>query len=180
MVWFLKAKNWQIFLISFALPFALVLAFAVVILLGNLDPLALARILFPILIPSVLFTLAWFWAVGVGLQSKMPRNLVCRTGLFKATLLYSGLFMLTLFSSFSYDPEVFENDFESGISFFVCLILLAIVSMVYAALFVAKAINIAEKKQEVGFMSYLPDFILLNKLPLSIWSLQNRINTFAN
>ena len=88
---FLKAKHWQLFLLTFGIPmlFQIVLMITMFANIGsgnNPDVSLLFNyfMFFPIIMILIVATqFGWFWSVGIGLQSKVPENVKMKTKKFK-------------------------------------------------------------------------------------------------
>ena len=96
---FLKAKHWQLFLLSIGIPilFYFLMMSYMISSIGNISavgdgppPEAMFGMmtympLLMILVTGVVY--GWYWSVGVGLQNKIPEHLRLNVNLFKAFLL---------------------------------------------------------------------------------------------
>lgn len=129
---------------------------------------------------SVVF-IGWLWSIGIGLQEKMPKELVMNTSLFKAALIlpavyFIGLFgfMWTLFSNI--DRFLMETIDFSFFSIIFPIHILSMIAMVYSLYFAAKTIKTAEVQQEVSFGDFIGEFFMIWFFPIGVWMLQPKIN----
>lgn len=189
---FLKAKHWQIFLLTFGIPILLqivVMGFlissftsnpnvAADTLFGYMKFLPLVMMLFM----SILF--GWLWSVAVGLQNKIPENIKMKVTKFKAfffiPLVYI-LFILIVFAGFS--ESLFsintENNTRFHVGIFVAIFLMHVFSifcMFYTLYFVAKTFKTTELQRQVTFSDFAGEFFLIWFFPIGIWILQPKIN----
>ena len=94
---FLKAKHWQLFLLTFGIPmlFQIVLMITMFANIGSGNNPDVALLLnyfmfFPIIMILIVATqFGWFWSVGIGLQSKVPENVKMKTKKFKVFFFHS-------------------------------------------------------------------------------------------
>ncbi|MCH8536003.1 MAG: hypothetical protein LAT51_13105 [Flavobacteriaceae bacterium] len=70
---FLKAKHWQIFMVTFGLPFLIQIIMIPITLMGDYTMFIMK--VFPIImIIFISGLMGWIWSVGVGLQNKVPSD----------------------------------------------------------------------------------------------------------
>jgi len=89
---FLRAKHWQIFLVTFGIPFLVEAIFLTAIFSSlindrNADPTIVFGFFrfFPVIM--LLFmagSFGWFWSVAIGLQKMIPATIKMKTTMFKA------------------------------------------------------------------------------------------------
>lgn len=179
----LKAKHWQIFLITCGLPFLIQIVFMVSTLVGD-DPAFMMQV-FPFFM--VLFIgglLGWFWSIGVGLQSKVPLGVKMKAIKFKVFLIIPLVYM-TFISIFTgglssgfieTGQEVNEDIIGSMIGIIVPLHLLSMFGMFYCLYFVAKTFKTVELQREVSFSDCAGEFFMFWFFPVGIWIVQPKIN----
>lgn len=172
----LKAKAWQIFMISFGLPILLQIVSLEVILVNSTNVLVFNYMTIISLIFMFGFFL-WFWAMAIGLQRKIPDHLKMNIGLFNVFLLIPTLYFLMITRPF--------NSFSGGIpSFMMGIILIphlfSMACVFYCMGFAAKALKTAELQRKVSFSDYAGDFFLIWFFPIGIWILQPKINKIYN
>ena len=151
------------------------------------DPAALLNVLkfFPliILIGSGTF-FGWFWSVAIGLQKKVPKNIVMKTKKFKIFFLIPVVYLTCIFILFG---AVFSGLILNGtmpneewVLFILPIILplhlLSIFGILYAMYFVAKTIKTVELQKEVGFSEFAGEFFMIWFYFVGIWILQPKIN----
>ncbi len=179
---FLKAKNWQLFLLQFGIP--MLLQFVVMgTMFSNLNggsgpnlPSFNFMTLFSVMMIFFTGTLfGWFWSVAVGLQSKVPDGVKMKLKKFKIfffipliyILLIQGLMQITI-KELNFNPWIF--------AFIVPLHLISMFCIFYNLYFVAKTIKTVELQREVSFSDFAGDFFLIWFYPIGIWIIQPRIN----
>ncbi len=179
----LKAKHWQIFLLTFGIPFltqAIVIGLTVSDLLSetNNNPakmLGYFKLLPIIMFLFIFFYWEWLYALAVGLQVYIPSTLKLKTVWFKLflffPLVYMAFVMWFLFS-------IVSNGFQP-IGFFVIILPLHIFSMfciIYCLYFVAKTLKMAELKRAVTFNDFIAEFFMIWFYPVGVWIIQPKVN----
>ncbi len=189
---FLKAKHWQIFILTFGIPliFQFIWMFSMISnfnLETNPDATMMLNQmrLFPvIMILYMAVFLGWFWSVSIGLQSKIPENVIMKVKKFKVfffiPLVYISLIFLFIFLAMN---GLFNSDFEQNVgSIFLIfaivfpLHLFAMFCMFYMLYFTAKTFKTVELQREVVFGDFAGEFFLLWFFPVGIWIVQPKIN----
>jgi len=189
---FLKAKHWQLFCLMFGIPF--VFQFVIMgVLFSNIDaetnphPTEIFNIFkfFPIMMilyMGVFF--GWFWSIAIGLQKKVPENVIMKTKKFKIFFFIPLVYILTIsilmgimFSS------IIQNGAEPNIgviggiaSIILPLHLLSMFGMFYSMYFTAKTFKTVELQKEVSFGDFAGEFFMLWFFAIGIWILQPKIN----
>jgi membrane-associated HD superfamily phosphohydrolase len=192
---FLKAKHWQIFILTFGIPmvFQFVAMFSMLAnfnFMENPNPATLYSNLkyIPfILLLFIGFLFMWFWSAGIGLQDNIPENAKMKTNLFNLFLTIPILYLLILGMVFSYTINgMFILDPTSNFGLiailflgFVLLHLFSIFCIFYCIYFVAKTIKTAELQRPVVFSDFIPEFFMVWFSPIGIWILQPRTNKLA-
>ncbi|MFN6945157.1 MAG: hypothetical protein ACK4ND_09435 [Cytophagaceae bacterium] len=189
---FLKAKHWQIFLLTFGLPMIIhftTMGFMVVKFVSqeNPDPTMMFDYMkfFPvimILFMAVYF--GWFWSVAIGLQKKVPGNVKMKLKKFKIfffiPLVYIVLFLFffsfIMYGLFSSGAEPNLQFVGLTISIIVPLHLFSIFCMFYSLYFVAKTFKTVELQRDVKFEDFTGEFFMIWFYPIGIWILQPKIN----
>lgn len=192
---FLKAKHWQIFILTFGIPMifqfvALVSIFANFRILDKPNPEEMFNNIkfIPFLLLlffGLLFT--WFWAVGTGLQKKIPENAKMKTNLFKVFLFIPIIYMLILGIALRYTVNgLFQVDAKSNMVLILVLFcaifllhLFSVFCILYCIYFVARTIKTAELQRTVTFSDFIPEFFMVWFSPVGIWVIQPRINKLA-
>lgn len=189
---FLKAKHWQIFLLTFGIP--LIFQF---IMMGSMiskfatredaDPAMMFNYLklYPlimILFMALLF--GWLWSIATGLQRKVPENVTMKVKKFKILFLIPMVYMLLFLTFFSLIMNVLisadsEPSFGLIGGLFAVIFplhLLAMFCILYSLYFVAKTYKTVELQREVSFGDFAGEFFLVWFYPVGIWILQPKIN----
>lgn len=186
---FLKAKHWQLFLISTGVPllFQFILMgtmFSSILNEGapHLDAFFTYFNVFPLIM--ILFTgilFGWFWSIAIGLDKWIPKNLKLKTNRFKL-FLFIPVIYITLISFLIGSVMkgiIYPENLESILPVFGLIIPLHLFSMFcifYCLYFVAKTIKTVELQKEVSFGDFVGEFFLLWFYPVGIWIIQPKIN----
>jgi hypothetical protein len=192
---FLKAKHWQLFILIFAIP--IIFQFSMIGLFFSNMSFATEPDLtimfdymkfFPIIILIPMLALfSWFWSVVIGLQKKIPTNVILNIKKFKIfffiPLIYISVFLL--FFSISING-LLNNNIEPNFgligSLFAIIIPLHLFSMFcifHTLYFVAKTIKTVELQQEAKFEDFIGEFFLMWFYPIGIWMIQPKINELS-
>lgn len=189
---FLKAKHWQLFLLTFGIPiiFQFIMMDSMISNIGTESKSELIMTsdymnFFPIIMViymGVLF--GWFWSISIGLQTKIPENIKMKTKKFKIfffiPLVY--IFFISLFIG-----EVFSgiklNGTEPSVGYVIGMIgiilplhLLSMFGIFYSIYFVAKTLKTVELQKEVNFGDFASEFFMLWFYFIGIWIIQPKIN----
>lgn len=207
---FLKIKHWQLFLAAFAIPMLIQMIFMNIMTTkmaeqmpefsdGDVNPSLMFESIFEgmlnfsfvfsatmSVIIVVLF--AWYWAVCVGLQSKVPEHAKMNVKKFKIFyfigLVYS-LFFVGLVAFLMYNlPNLIAGVVSvSGLGAIMSVVMLlhffAVFCMFYCMYFAAKTIKTVELQRETTFSDFMGEFVLIWFFPIGVWLLQPKINEFA-
>ena len=193
---FLKAKHWQFFLISYAIPMVVqIIIMKQVIIQENPDPFQLFQQLWWMPLFGVLFMfvlLGWQWAVVIGLNEKIRPELRFGLNRFKIFFILPLIYMLLMILGVSYliseiIPPLINDEVVpdvSSLGFWIAVIIplhfFAIFCMFHTMYFVAKTIKTAELKRKVTFSDFVSEFFLIWFFPIGIWVLQPRINQLVD
>lgn len=185
---FLKAKHWQLFLLTFGVPMILHLIMMVLVFVNigrndSPDPALMMSyfMVFPFIM--LVFTgvfFGWFWAVAVGLQSKVPEEVTMKVGRFKTflfiPLLYIAFFVVYMLVSMS---STFQGGTPPDPTIFAVVLPLHLFSMFcifYCLYFVAKTFKTVELQRKVTFSDFAGEFFMIWFYPIGIWIIQPKIN----
>lgn len=179
---FLKAKHWQIFIITFGLPFLLQLIF--MIFTGN-EPELMMRIAPFIMIIFFLGFFGWFWSIAIGLQNKVPPLIKMKVRKFKIFILIPLIYIPLAFGLMDL---VFDSTTQTGAEpssalvggIFAIIFPLHILSMFglfYSLYFVAKTLKTVELQRDVTFSDFAGEFFMIWFFPIGIWVIQPKINS---
>jgi hypothetical protein len=186
---FLRAKHYQIFLLTIGIPFAF--QFAVVLYLmptinggGEIDDETLFSIIkvFPVLMMvfiGVIF--GWLYSIGIGLQSKLPEDVKMQVGRFKIfffiPLVYISLISMAMFFLVSNIAFLAGTFASVGLVMFIFLFhLFSMFCIFYVLYFAAKTFKTVELQKEVRFSEFAGEFFMLWIFPIGVWILQPKIN----
>ena len=153
---YLRCKNWQLFLLFFGLFLA--------------AGFVLATLWFHVVVVvSAFCILGWYWSLGLFLNSIGPPGLRQKVGFFRFALIYPALYML-VFMAFSQGPKL------ASLAIVLPLHLLAMFCMFYALYFVSKCLVLAETSKPASFRDYAGEFFLIWFCPIGVWFIQPRVN----
>lgn len=176
---FLKAKHWQIFMLTIGLPIILEIILIPFIIIGN-NPMVILKIM-PVMMFFILGGLfGWLWAIAIHLQEKLPDDLKLKTNRFKAFLLipiiYFILFFIFLDAAMS---GAIENGIGPNPAIFGLILpfhLFAVFCIFYCLYFVSKIFKTVELQRKVTFSDFAGEFFMIWFFPLGIWIIQPKIN----
>lgn len=191
--WFLRAKHWQLFLLTCGLPvlFQLAMMASMIVSIGsdtNPDAEAFFNIfrLFPLMMLLFVGTFfGWFWSVAIGLQGKIPPTVKMKTGKFKFfffTPLIYILFLLIWISAAVTGLPGMEGGERPGagafgvVAIIIPMHLFSMFCMMYSLYFVAKTFKTVELQRETTFSDFAGEFFLFWFFPIGVWVVQPKIN----
>ncbi|WP_339758417.1 hypothetical protein [Algoriphagus aquimarinus] len=189
---FLKAKHWQLFLLTFGIPliFQFIIMEKMVSSIGTgtaPDPSALFIFfkIYPLLmIPIGFIFFGWFWSVAIGLQSKIPENVKMKVKKFKLFFLILLVYLLIInvllwvLTNGLMTGTIEPNNDQAGFAFaiIVPLHLFSMFCIFYSLYFVAKTFKTVELQREVSFADFAGEFFMIWFYPIGIWMVQPKIN----
>jgi hypothetical protein len=189
---FLKAKHWQLFLLTFGIPiiFQFILIGTIIAKIGNRtnpDPSFMFNYMkfFPIIM--IIFIgvfFGWFWSVAIGLQSKVPDNVKMKVKKFKIFFFIPMAYMLffSIFIGVAISGIIKSGGEPSGgligsfIGIIIPLHLFSMFCIFYSLYFVAKTFKTVELQREVSFSDFAGEFFMIWFYPIGIWIVQPKIN----
>lgn len=188
---FLKAKHWQLFLYTFGILIVPQLIMMMISFISIINQTEINQIVIighfamtpTLTLVSLTILFGWFWAIGIGLQNKLPENVTLNTGRFKfffTSALVYFLFFITLF--FISVLGIFPSDKQNTLRLFFVIVPLHLFSMIcmfYCLYFVAKTFKTVELQRDVTFSDFAGEFFLIWFYPIGIWTLQPKINELA-
>ncbi len=189
---FLKAKHWQLFLLTFGLP--MIFQF---IMMGSMifkftshnspDPTTMFSYvkIFPLI--TILFVavyFGWFWSVAVGLQKKVPVYVKMKVNRFKVLffiplvylLLFMSFFSVSINSVFGPNPQQSVIQISQVFAVILPLHLFSMFCIFHSLYFVAKTFKTVELQREVSFSDFAGEFFMIWFYPIGIWIVQPKIN----
>jgi len=181
---FLKARHWQLFVLVFGIP----LIFQLVILglftassFGESSLMSEVLLSLIVIAPAWMLSLllAWFYAVGVGLQTIVSTDLHRSTSLFKVALIFPVVYILLIVAVVFPLLSVMATSMMGG-NFILIVIftlhLFAMFCIFYSMYFVARGVKEAELQNQASFSDFAGEFFLIWFFPVGVWILQPRIN----
>lgn len=189
---FLKAKHWQLFLLTFGIPmifqFVMMGTMFASIGSGNVPDLSLMfnyMMFLPIIM--ILFIgvfFGWFWSVVIGLQEIIPDEAKMKLTSFKILFFIPVVYMLliSIFIGVSINGFVDSSNKPSPsligglIALIIPLHLFSMFCIFHTLFYVAKTFKTAELKRKVSFSDFAGEFFLIWFYPIGIWIVQPKIN----
>lgn len=180
---FLKAKHWQLFLLTFGIP----MIFQFIIMAGmfssvgggnNPDSSFMFSYMkfFPIMM--ILFMgvfFGWFWSVAVGLQSKIPDGAKMKVKKFKIFFFIPLIYILFLLGFLMISMT--EGGLNPAIfAVIVPIHLFSMFCIFHTLYFVAKTFKTVELQREVSFSDFAGEFFMIWFYPIGVWIVQPKIN----
>lgn len=193
---FLKAKHWQLFILTFGIPMffqIVIIGLMMSSLVTNKEPNPVMMFnymqFFPlILIIFMTVMFGWFWSVAIGLQKLIPDGVTIKVKKFKIfyfiplvyILIFLTFFGLSINSLSSGNPAL--NVGMGGIIVAVIfpLHLFSMFCIFHSLYFVAKTFKTVELQREVTFSDFVGEFFMIWFYPIGIWFIQPKINKIIN
>lgn len=189
---FLKAKHWQLFLLTYGAPMIIHL-----VIMGSLmaniashtipDPTMMLGYmkLFPVLMVvfmAVLF--GWLWSVAMGLQKKVPENVKMKVTRFKVFFFIPLVYLLLFVANFSLIvnwqltalPVPNAATIAGLFAIVVPLHLFSMFCIFYSFYFAAKTFKTVQLQREVNFGDFAGEFFMVWFYFIGVWILQPKIN----
>ena len=189
---FLRAKHWQIFLVTFGLPFLFQIIMMSVIfshIIGNRNPDPTIIFgyfkFFPVIMLLFMGGLfGWFWSVAIGLQKMVPPAIKMKITRFKIFFFIPLVYIICIMVSmgFFFNSDILQGNSQPPFWFFGVfaiifpLHLFSMFCIFYCLYFVAKTIKTVELQRETSFSDFIGEFFLTWFHCIGIWVLQPRIN----
>lgn len=200
--WFLRAKHWQLFVLTFGVmmvAYIMIMYFVFTDIMSltaagqQPDPLIMFRYMKLLPFLGVFFMLVmvgWYWSVGIGLQKKLPSGVTMKTTLFKVFLIvpvvYMTVFMFFMgilvkhvfeISAGNEPPESIGLSMMSLFPVIMPLHLFSAFCYFYNMYFAAKTIKTVELQRPTTFSDFVGEFFLIWFYPIGVWILQPKINS---
>ncbi|MGB0524989.1 MAG: hypothetical protein ACPGJS_18600 [Flammeovirgaceae bacterium] len=189
---FLKAKHWQLFVLLFGIPMAgQFLMIAGIVsnanqvapeIYGNTrevsNQMNLMFKIFPFLMLILVGTFGgWLWAIGTGLQHRIPDHLKINITRFKLFTIIPFSYIIVL----SFSMMAIQQQLMLGINpaIFILMFVLHIFSMfciLHTMYYVAKTLKTVELQREASFSDFIGEFLLIWVFPIGIWIIQPKVN----
>jgi len=196
---FLKAKPWQIFVLTVALPLILALLTVPVAIVSNHHLKTMKIFVITIILLFYGGYLTWLWTVVAGLQPKISKGINLENLLFNIFMFIQFTFMLITIRLIIFICKVIKSMFEffqylfggsavadpsSGLIdglllTFVPLFWISFFCTLYCFYFAAKTIRSAELQKPIKFSDFVWEIFLIVFFPVGIWLIQPKINKMA-
>ena len=180
---FLKAKHWQIFMLTFGLPIILEIIAMPFMIIGN-NPMVIMKIMPIMMIFFIVGFFGWFWAIAIGLQNKVPTGIKMKVKKFKEFFLIPLIYIILIFGfmGFAFGGILENGQQPSGgmigglVGIIVPLHLFSMFCIFYCLYFVSKTFKTVELQREVTFSDFAGDFFMIWFFPIGVWIVQPKIN----
>ena len=197
----LRLKHWQLFLITFVVPFVAyligIISFAVVMVRGSIAGEKFGYQFVPqvkdfiplivggaIMLAGVITHYVWMYSAATRLQAYMHPDMrklkVKRFRIFFfSPFLYLLLMGILLPVLFSFQPDQHTPPAGPFITIIIVIILghsYSAFCMIYVLYFSAKTVKSAELQREAHFSDYIGEFFMFWFFPVGVWFLQPKIN----
>jgi len=195
---FLKAKHWQLFILTFGIPmvFQIILMISMFATLLSGDTSAPSSLffffkLFPVLMILLIGTIyGWFWSIAIGLQDKVPLHVKMKTKKFKifffiplayllAISIGMGIAMTGLLGTIKAGSQPDIALFGGMVALIVPLHVFSVFCIFYCLYFVAKTFKTVERQRETTFSDFAGEFFMIWFYPIGIWIIQPKVNKMA-
>lgn len=176
---FLKAKHWQIFMVTIGLQVILEIIAIPFMVIGN-NPMVILKIVPIMMIFVSAGYFGWSWAVAINLQEKLSDDLKISVKRFKTFLLIPIIYFVIFFVFIDLKmSDAIEN--RTGpdpaiFAWFVPFQLFAMFCIFYCLYFVSKIFKTVELQQKVTFTDFAGEFFMIWGFFIGIWIIQPKIN----
>jgi hypothetical protein len=181
MNWFLTAKHWQLFLLTFVFPICMELTGMIIVFITR-EPMYIFPFFFLIMIVAMGTQFGWFYCVGKALGQKLPPNAGMNLNRFLSfvmvPIIYFGLLFIAAVLFGVYMLNVGEPSPFFALIFIIVIPLhfFSIFCIFYTFWFIAKSLKMVESWKQVTFGDYAGDFFLIWFFFVGVWFIQPRIN----
>jgi hypothetical protein len=178
MQFFLKAKAWQIFLLTFVIPFGV--SFLAAGLAGPSEgpPLFLVFALPFMALFFLGVTLPWYWSLGKFFKQGIRQEVRPKDTWFRRGLIYVSIYVtayLAFWVVFILAPK--NLWLAAAMAILFVFHLLAMAAMFYVLYFVARGMTMVEEEREKpSGKSTAGNFLLLWFFPIGVWFIQPMVN----
>jgi hypothetical protein len=167
---FLRAKHWQVFVLTWGAYLVGTMALVVSVPEGPIEnPLRVGLVTEVVMLPFIVCFMGWLWSMGSFLFSISEPSLKLSIHYFRFAIVFPTLYLLTALPFFLSRDSTVE-------AIILPLHLLAVFCLLYVIYFVSKSLVIAEKCEAVTFNDYALSLFLLFFSLIGIWLIQPRIN----
>lgn len=169
---FLRAKDWQIFVLAFGMYFIgqMVLVSSTLGSSHSEGSIANGGLFIGVVMAlSTAGLFGWFWSLGSFFGTIVSPRLRLNSAFFRVALIYPPLYFVLFIATFqSLRPHLLRVILP--LHFF------AMFCMFYILYFVSKSLVMAESDKSASFYEYAGPFFLLWLFPIGIWFVQPRVN----
>jgi hypothetical protein len=168
-------KHWEFFICIIGLPYLIGCLFSI---FSDSNNLGNENIVFSILwLYELILLCSWMYIVGINLHAKIPSSIFLNIRKFKALLIFSFSYFLTLLIGLLF-IELIGNGTNSGLVDIIAFILAIIpfLCLLYCFYFIAKGLKIIENQEDVVFKDFVSNYLSMLYLPIGIWFIQPKIN----
>ncbi len=192
----LHLKHWQLFALTFGIPFTLYISL-VATMMGTMittpdlrelpiASLVMAGVTLVSWLVSIAFSISWVYQLATGLHSKLPSGHTMKLRRFYLAFFYPMVYLTIVVVCMGwfayYMIQLSESGGQPDPSNFIWFILiipfhfLALFCMFYVLYFNAKSLKSVELQRIATMNDYIGEFFLLWFSVIGIWLLQPRIN----
>ena len=168
----LRLKHWQIFLITWGIPFAIHAS------TFSRPPLMVK--LFPVMmLLFILGIFGWIWAISTQLHKKLPADVNLNLNLFKMTFSVPVVYMLvvTFWMFYRFYFRFDEYPDLGPVIFIIAFVhLVSMICILVGLRFAAQTLRSVELGRLARFNEYSTEFFLIWFSPVGYWILQPRLN----
>lgn len=193
----LHLQHWQLFGLTFVIPFALYIVFFVTMITsmaaGFGEPqFGMVSIVLGVCVGAAYLVaigtaLSWIWQVANGLYQKLPTGVPMKIGRFRFAFIYPfvylaalAVFMCIIFlgdlKSLEQGPARGMPPFLGAFFFIIPLHFLAMACGFYMLYFVSKSLRSVELNREAVASEFTAEFVLIWFSFIGVWFIQPRIN----
>lgn len=185
---FLKAKHWQLFLLTFGvlIAYQLFLFFTVVTNLGPEGEPATSSLIGPFKIYPIIILIylavffGWMWNVTNTHQGKIKAEIRKDLKWFNRLIYVPIIFFMTIMLYMTYlINQMLNSDTLPDYSFVVPLVILQFIAVIfsfYCIYVAARNFKLAETQRDVTIGDFIGEFVLIWFFPIGIWFLQPKVN----
>lgn len=166
MKFFLRIKNWKLFILVVAIP--LIGLFTVDVAKISFNK-SLTEVLMQIFfVFGVLMFCGWFYSVAINSFLKIPYDASLNLRVFKTFCIISIVYPLCFVGFINFIPDYFE--------LFLLLHIIVSACLIYCIYFTAKSLKAAILQRPVTLADYFVELLLIWFFPLGVWFIQPEIN----
>ncbi|WP_336518288.1 hypothetical protein [Pollutibacter soli] len=196
---FLRAKHWQLFILTFGLPILFQIIFMVLMMSdvdsdGSVDSSSFNYFMYPfiaVLLICAVTYYGWLWSIATGLQRIIPENVKMKVRKFKVFFFIPLIYIIFFFTGLGFfmdeiggptraDKVVNADKISSLMVFILPVHLFSMFCILYTLYFVAKSFKTAELQRQTTFSEFVGEFFMVWFYPIGIWILQPKINQLVD